>query len=204
MRVHDIKKNVNPKSILDIGANVGQFATMIAKVFPEATIECVEGNIECTKLLKELDFVKAVHENYLSDTVKTVPFYKRKEYPTATGNSMYKELTPFYSPVELEVEHVTTSTLNELFSTEQSFDLIKIDTQGSELDILKGGKELVSKAKAVLLEVAVEVYNEGAPFYRDVDKYMKQEGFTESEVVAENIHPLSSTVVQYDVLYYKK
>ena len=39
--------------------------------------------------------------------------------------------------------------------------MIKIDTQGSELDIINGGIETFSKAKVVIAEVSLIDYNEG-------------------------------------------
>ena len=41
------------------------------------------------------------------------------------------------------------------------FDLIKIDTQGSELDIINGGLQTFSNAKVVIAEVSLTNYNEG-------------------------------------------
>ena len=39
---------------------------------------------------------------------------------------------------------VTLQKLDNLFEDNAVFDIIKVDTQGSEIDILKGGKDLGS------------------------------------------------------------
>ena len=41
------------------------------------------------------------------------------------------------------------------------YDLIKIDTQGSELDIIEGGINTFNNAKVVITEVSFDNYNEG-------------------------------------------
>ena len=46
-----VEKYLKPNSILDIGANVGQFYHAAKKVFPEAFIFSIEGNILCERIL---------------------------------------------------------------------------------------------------------------------------------------------------------
>ena len=99
-------------------------------------------------------------------------FYSRKNDPTCTGNSIYKELTQFYSDDQLDIIKKKGIKLDDLFEDESEFDLIKIDTQGSELDIMSGGKNLCSKAKGILLEVSLTQYNENAPLYNEVIQFM--------------------------------
>ena len=82
------------------------------------------------------------------------------------------------------------------------FDLIKIDTQGSELDIIKGGKNLILKSKAVILEVAYIEYNLGAPKSDEVVKYMNEMGFEEKMSIGE--HYEGDDIVQKDLLFINK
>jgi hypothetical protein len=74
-----------------------------------------------------------------------------------------------------------------------------MDVQGAEVDIIKGGKGLLSKASQVLLEVPMEgiEYNLGAPTRADYFKAMAEVGFTNHTVV-ENINNL-----QEDILFTK-
>ncbi|MFC1646292.1 FkbM family methyltransferase [Candidatus Omnitrophota bacterium] len=57
-------------------------------------------------------------------------------------------------------------------------DFIKLDTQGSDLDILKGGqKKLIPKIFGAQIEVEfIEMY-EGQPIFRDIDEFMRGNGF---------------------------
>lgn len=184
MILSKIAKHFYPHRILDIGANVGQFRTLASQEFPSSFIFSVEASKECEASLK------AITDHYyigmLAKDNSEYAFYKRKGDPTCTGNSFYKELTQFYSDDQLDIVSEKGIMLDDLFEEGSEFDLIKIDTQGSELDIITGGINLCKKAKGILLEVSLTQYNEGAPLYVQVIDFMKEIGFTPVEVLDES------------------
>ena len=106
-----------------------------------------------------------------------------------------------------------TFTLDEVISEvdNKTFDIIKIDTQGSELDIIKGGLKAVKKASYVILEVPTLQYNEESPLFDEVIDYMKQIGFSKYEIVdehkwmdeIEDVFPYGS-VFQVDIVFSKQ
>ena len=183
MILSKITKYFYPDRILDIGANAGQFHTLARQNFPSSFIFSIEASEECEA------YLKAITDNYyigmLAKDTSEYNFYKRKGDPTCTGNSFYRELTQFYSDDQIDVIRETGVMLDDLFEAGSEFDLIKIDTQGSELDIITGGINLCKKAKGILLEVSLTQYNEGAPLYQEVITYMKKIGFTPVEVLDE-------------------
>jgi FkbM family methyltransferase len=56
-------------------------------------------------------------------------------------------------------------------------DYVKIDTQGTELEILKGGERLLPGVRALEIEVEFNPIYEGQPLYADIDHYLRQRGF---------------------------
>ena len=102
----------------------------------------------------------------------------------------------------MQESQVKLQTLDGLFEDDSVFDLIKVDTQGSELDILEGGKKLVSKSKAIILEVAYVEYNLGAPTDKETIDYMNGIGFEEKMSIGE--HYDGDDVVQKDLLFLNK
>ena len=85
--------------------------------------------------------------------------------------------------------------------------MIKLDTQGSELDILKGGKNLVSKSSAVILEVSYVEYNLESPLAEEVIDYMKNVGFDIYIEIGEhysNEPQWKDIIVQKDLLFYRQ
>ena len=171
-----IHLNIQPKTILDIGANIGEFSCLASMIWPNAYIFSIEANPHCEQYLK-LNIKNPYLIQALSNENKTnVPFYTTKLDSINTGNSLYRETSSdLYNDENCVIEYITTIKLDDLFN--KTFDLIKIDTQASELDIIKGGINLVKKSKWVLLEASIVSCNENSILIDDVIKYMMDIGF---------------------------
>lgn len=59
----------------------------------------------------------------------------------------------------------------------QAVDLIKMDTQGSELDILRGGAGLLPSVRGLDVEVEFNPIYQGQPLFGDVDAFLRGFGF---------------------------
>ena len=199
MNLYNINKYFHPHRILDIGANIGQFHEIAKQLYPNSFIFSIEASADCESELKRI--TNNYYIGLLAKDNNQYEFYSRKGYPTGTGNSIYRELTPFYSDEHLDIIKKTGIRLDDLFETDSEFDLIKIDTQGSELDIISGGLELCKKAIGILLEVSLTQYNENAPLYDEVINFMKNIGFLPIEVLDESRNHGSH---QQDILFIKK
>lgn len=201
MNYEQIKQTVenSVSSILDIGAHMGEFTKGMRRVLPFANYHMIEANPECEESLKGVGFVPYTIV-LLSDTPRRLQYYINKQDKMSTGNSYYKELTHHFSEDNLVQVDMESQALDDIFPNEV-FDLIKVDTQGSELDILRGGSELVSKATYILLECSIELYNEGAPLIDEVIAYMNSIGFVQDAVVGE--HYLEDVLFQQDVIFKK-
>lgn len=196
MKLYKIQEYFSPYRILDIGANIGQFHKLAQETYPEAFIFSIEASPECEQALIEI-----THNYYIGLLAKDnleYDFFSRKDAPTGTGNSIYRELTSFYSDDKLEILKQKGIKLDDLFEESSEFDLIKIDTQGSELDIISGGLNLCKKAKGILLEVSLTQYNQGAPLYDTVIQFMENIGFKIATVLDESRNHGSH---QQDILF---
>lgn len=201
MNYEEIKKIVgnSVSSVLDIGAHMGEFTKGLRGVIPFAEYHMVEANPECEEYLKLVKFVPYTIA-LLSNTSRTIHYYVNKTDRLSTGNSYYKELTDHFSENNVLKMEIQSQTLDEIFP-QRMFDLIKIDTQGSELDILRGGLRLVSKATYILLECSIQPYNQNAPLIDDVIDYMNSIDFIKNTVVGE--HYLDGTLFQQDIIFKK-
>ena len=56
-------------------------------------------------------------------------------------------------------------------------DFVKVDTQGSELFILEGGRHTLEHVVGVEVEVEFAPIYKGQPLFADVDRYMRDAGF---------------------------
>ena len=202
MRLTDIQ--LMPKDVLDIGAHTGQFYKWAKSAWPYCNVFMIEANplhqntlLNLTANTKDEYMISA-----LGDKEREVTFYTRSDKPHTEGNSYYKEANYWDIPQLVQEETVTLKKLDDIFDEQKVFDLVKMDTQGSELDILKGGKKLITKATAVILEVAYIEYNLGAPTSDEVIKHMNNIGFEEIMSIGE--HYEGEEISQKDLLFLNK
>lgn len=177
----------NPKKILDIGANIGEFSDMCKEIWPTATCYMVEANVNCEKFLStkgEPYFIEVLGEK----DDEEITFFLTNENDICTGNSVYLEKTKHYNDDKLIKEVRKTKTVDSLFGN-TVFDLIKLDTQGSELDIIKGSLNAIKTVKYIIIETSVKEYNIGAPLEGEIIQFMKNNGFNDFEIIEEHTWP---------------
>ena len=104
-----------------------------------------------------------------------VPFFEM-----ANGSSVFPEQSPF---ARTEVHHAMT-TLDDVVREAGTppAALLKLDAQGSELDILRGGATALAQAEVVLMEVALIGVNRGAPLFDETIAFMKARGFVAHDI----------------------
>jgi FkbM family methyltransferase len=195
-------KYINPKRVLDIGANVGDFSKKIYFRFPKCDIIMIEANPNCKPYLQLLEIPYQLIG--VSDKKGSKDFFIEKSNIIATGSSFYKENTEFYSDDKYDVVKIETETLDNLnFFSEQIIDLIKIDVQGSELDILIGGEKTIKKSNYVLMELSLLEYNLRSPLIEKVFDRMINYGFFVKDIL--EYHRLPSLydglVFQIDIFF---
>ena len=163
--------NLNPKVVYDIGSCVLHWTNEARNIWNDAEFILFEA-LEDVKFLYNYKH----HLGVLTDTDnKTVNFYQ--DVYNAGGNSYYKENTPHYN--DSHIVRKTGMTLDTIVQ-QNNFplpDLIKLDTQGTELDILKGAKNTIRNCTDIILEAQHENYNIGAPNIDEVIKFMKSIGY---------------------------
>lgn len=189
--------NLDINSVLDIGAHFGLFTTSMNELYPNAEYHMIEANINCEDKLKQIPFATyGIH--LLSDSEKEICYYMNKNDITSTGNSYYRELSEHFNRDNILEVNIKSTTLDNLFFN-KSFDFVKLDTQGSEIDILKGGDKFISNTKYILIECSTIQYNENSPQIEDIFYYMNSIGFNNNEEL--NDHIENGLVVQKDILF---
>ena len=175
-----------PQFVLDIGAHKGVWTKSFLQKFPNCKSVMLEANNDLTSELETVGQPFAI--TLLSDFVKTVTYFKQtnNSYEN-TGNSIYRENTEYFTNENTNEIKTETNTLDNILKAanldETLIDLIKLDVQGSELDILRGGLKAISKANFILLEVSLIEYNIGSPLVADVMEYMSSIGFVLHDIV---------------------
>jgi len=188
-----------PKNILDIGANKGKWSLEIKKkVFPKAEYTLIEA-IDYEELEKlGIKYDNINYKNILLDEIEhLVTWYEKRN----TGDSLFKENTGYFDDCK-EIKRSTT-TLDLVFNKNEVFELIKIDCQGAEIPILKGGNRLVQKASVIILEVPfMGEYNIGAPNFYEHMNYMENIGYRVFDIV--ELHRVDNILIQIDIIFIKQ
>jgi len=148
-----------PKVIYDIGSCVLHWTNAAKEIWPNATYILFDAFSEAEFLYNGYNY----HIGVLSDKDnQEVKFYQNEKFPT--GNSYYREIgCTGYFPENNYIRKIT-STLDTVVK-QKGFplpDFVKIDVQGCEIDIIKGGIETLKHATRMIVELQHTDYNFGA------------------------------------------
>jgi FkbM family methyltransferase len=80
---------------------------------------------------------------------------------------------------QVSTTEIKTTTL-DLWAAQNKIsiiDYIKLDTQGSELEILKGGLDTLKTVRCLEIEVEFNPIYLGQPVFSDVDNFLRSQGF---------------------------
>jgi len=156
----------------DIGSSSLQWHDSIKENIPKCDIYCFEGS-DCEE-------TKAFYKDVCSS-----PYYlgaigrtnkKVIGQTTLDGSNLiniYPENQKIFNrenDVYLADKEITIRNFSEVVK-ENDFpipDLIKMDIQGSELDVILGGVDIIKKCKALVVELPHEIVNFGAPKKEEV------------------------------------
>ena len=183
--------NYSPKNILDIGALDGRWTICLSQIFKEANFLMVEANEEMKNILDKTGFNYVICA--LSDDVKKANYFK---LPGNAGNGLYFEK----NSVNSKITKVKTETLNSILDTNYTYNIIKLDVQGSELDILRGGMTFLKKADFVLTECSLVEYNVGAPLFDDQLNFFEKNNYKFFDII-DLLYDKKGQLIQIDVLF---
>ena len=175
-----LENNLNKNfTLLDIGAadGVNDKWNIISK---KSNIILVEPHKESAQRLKSkgLNVIESVLN---SEDNKEVKFYSTKK---ATCSSFYKpnfnHLGKFSNSDRFKIiseEIFVSQSIDTEIKKFPQPDFIKIDTEGSELDILKGSTNTLLNVYGLEVECSFNQLREGQPLFEDVREYLKKLDF---------------------------
>lgn len=197
------------KTVLDIGANTGQFAKEIRMKLPQVKIYSFEPLKDCYEQLVQ--------------NMKADGNFKAYDFAVGETNSRQEINRSVYSPSSSLLlmenlheemyphtkggtkEEIEVKRLDDVF---QNFDLekeilVKIDVQGYEEKVLKGGKNLISKAKIVILENSFAELYKGQALFEQIYDIMKNLGLRYRGRIHQKINPATGEILYEDSIFIK-
>ena len=174
-------KLVSPKTLIDVGANKGQFSIVARQLFPQLQIHAFEPLESERKLYSSVvSEPVAMYPTALSDTTGNAKFFITSRLDSSSLLRPGRGQQAAYGVTSSAETTIAVARLDEFF---QPWNLtrpilLKIDVQGAELRVLRGAVGILDLIDAIYCEVSfVELYTE-QPRPEEIVAFLAGAGFT--------------------------
>ncbi len=165
-----------PSACIDVGAYRGDWAKMFHSIFPESKVLMIEAQEAKKDALKEAVSASAKDLSYEIALLGANDEEEVEFVEMETGSSVFEESSPY--PRSKVLKKLTTlDTLVKRHPPFEQAQALKLDTQGYELEVLKGAPNLLKRVEVILLEVSLIPINEKAPLFSEVESFMTAHDF---------------------------
>jgi len=200
------KQNLEINTIVDVGANKGQFQKAANYLFPEAIIHSFEPIPELFNLLQRKKHTKNSNYNKaLGNKIGKLEFNLNEYNHSSSFFDISNENQNFPSSKTKKIE-VQIDTLDNVIHALKIKrpSLLKLDVQGYEMEVLKGGVEaLGSSIDFIIVEANFENLYEGQPSFTDLNRFLNSNNFELKTLLDFNMGNENS-YIEADYLYIKK
>jgi FkbM family methyltransferase len=194
-----------PKGILDIGAFEGAFARTARHFFAQSPILMLEAQpgkeVQLKAIAAQLPDVDYRIVLLGTETRADVAFHHVNAAINSSGSSLYEEQTRYpRDTISLPMRRLD-DVLAEMAGRE--FDLLKVDVQGAEIDVLRGGVRTLAGIVAIVIELSLLEYNKGAPLIGEVMRWLAEQGFALFDVFPVSRIP-TGALLQVDGIFLRR
>ena len=182
--------NLNPNhSIIDVGGADGTVSIMLSKAFPNAkiyTFEPIQASFQ--QLSQNTNTYPNIQINNLAlgNKAQKLQMQIAERITSSSLFDINEEIEDKYLATNIKKkseEEIEVKRLDDIFDDNQIFNLIKLDVQGYELEVLKGGIEVLKQTKIVLIEMQNHDIYSKAPKYYDLDAFLREHHFILYDIV---------------------
>jgi FkbM family methyltransferase len=203
-------RSLEIKTILDIGANQGQFALKALKIFGNITIHSFEPLNDCyEELLLLCERYPSLHAHHIAigDNNEQSNIYRSSFAPSSSLLKMderHKTLFPHSSGIT--EERINVSRLDDaVVDLELTPNiLLKMDVQGYEDRVIKGGMNTFMLAKAVISEVNFDRLYKNQADFDTVHRLLHDLGFMFGGLFNVNFDKSTGCPIFADAFYSRK
>ena len=204
LREYDIR------TVLDIGANIGQSARLYRQVFPNALIYSFEPLPVAFKILdayaqsqngKVIALNVAIGDHDGPRIIKEhIDFSASSSFLERTNHSI--ELFPqTMNQSDVQVNMARLDNISKELEIEPEI-LVKMDVQGFENRVIEGGTAVLSQAIACIMEVSLQPIYKGQPTFKKICKLMNDLEFEYAGNISQ-IYDENGAVIYLDILFRK-
>ena len=175
------------RTVIDVGANTGQFAKLISGFFPNAKLFCFEplpGPFDALSAWSKAQEGRVVPLNLaIGEKEGKADMYLHEAHTPSSSLLATTRLAEQYYPFtkgqkRICVKQTTLDAALDGVKAELSSELlIKLDVQGYEDRIIEGGTNAFVKASACILEVSLDTLYEGQADFKELLMKLDRLGF---------------------------
>jgi FkbM family methyltransferase len=194
-------RGLRPRVVYDIGAYHGEFAQLCRRVFgPQTKVYCFEPLAEARRRLAAQEArgeITLVPGLVGAEDRDGVAFHEME-----TASSVLTE----HHPTNAHLARHPMRRLDTFAASpgNASPDLLKIDTQGYELEVLKGAEQALTTARLVLAELNLLDIHQGVALAGEVISWLGRRGWVLYDVCSLIRRPLDRALWQADALFLKE
>ncbi len=163
--------------VFDVGGNRGHYAERVLQTNPVAIVHAFEPHPETFQLLRRQLEPYGSHvvlnEAACGDTERTMTLFDADHHPGSATASLHRGATRHARDVDdagLRSFSVRQITLDEYIRNHgiEHVDLLKIDTEGNELNVLKGSQQSLREGRIRRIQFEFNTMNiDSRVFFRD-------------------------------------
>lgn len=194
---HLRKLGLQPKTLIDVG--VAQGTPGLYQELEGAALYLVEPVPSCAPTLERLAqrFGAKAFNVAAGAEDGTVTL---NLHDTPSGSSIYKQIEGAQldgREVKVPVRRLDTLIAGDLARPV----MLKVDTQGHEIDVLKGASGLLGQLDVVILECSLHQFRSGAPEIGELVRFMDALGFRPYETLEGHFRALDGAMAQVDIAF---
>jgi FkbM family methyltransferase len=203
---------LKPAAILDVGANVGQFAVMVRKLGYAGQIVSFEAIPQVHTALLE---AAKNDSQWVVASCAALGASAGEIDIHVSKNSVSSSLLPMGAThleaapdsVYVGKQRIRMERLDELAATLVPNDgglFLKIDTQGYEKEVLKGATALLQRLEAIQVEMSLVPLYEGAPSFTEMTTFIEALGYEMFSLVPGFRDVRSGRLLQVDGFFVRR
>jgi FkbM family methyltransferase len=174
--------NAGPLKVIDVGANHGHFIGALARHYQLARGWLVEPQQALAdELRRAFQPPKySVHRLAIADRKTEMTLEVMRGAPETASLLPIKSGLPQFSHIPLGQRDIETCPVDTLdgFAAEagvEDVDMLKLDTQGTELQALSGGRDVLARTRALWIELSFRQLYVGGCLIHEVVEFTRDE-----------------------------
>jgi FkbM family methyltransferase len=204
----DVIKRTSFDFLIDVGSNYGQFSLLVNYLKPKCRISMIEPIKKCYLLQKKI-FYNKKNIKLFNFAAFSKNVFKKNFFVTSKNDSssLLKpgeiQANKFDTKIDKVIQVETKKLDDVVFNFNNLSNIfLKIDVQGSELDVLKGAKKLLKKINFIFIECSLVPFYENQMLFDEIVVFLNKYGF--KLLSLNNVTVVSNECIQFDCLFIRK